>query len=183
MTRRLVAGLFYSIDGVAAEPHRFQYDAFDDDLGRLMTETIARIDDAVLGRVTYREWSQYWPDHDGSDNDYAAFINGVRKHVVSRTLTPEQVTWRNASLVQGDLLDHVRALKHASGGDVSVQGSLSVVRQLVAAGLLDELTLIVHPVVAGSGHRLFDGSPATRLRLLRADTTEKGNLVVTYGPR
>lgn len=183
MTRRLIATLFYSVDGVAADPHLFQHDSFDEDLARLMTEGIARIDDVVLGRVTYSEWADYWPGHTGEDAGFADFINGVRKHVASRTLTPQEVTWSNASLIEGDLLDHLRALRGSQGGDIAVQGSLSIVRQLVGAGLMDALTLIVHPVIAGGGRRLLDGAAPARLRLIEATTTQKGNLVVTYGPR
>lgn len=182
MTRRLVATLFYSVDGVASDPYLFQHDSFDDDLGQLMTESIAAIDEAVMGRVTYTEWASYWPGHDGPDAGFADFINGLRKHVASRTLTADEITWSNASLIEGDLLEHVRSLKETDGGDIAVQGSLSVVRQLVEAGLLDALTLIIHPAVAGTGRRLFEGAPATRLRLIEATTTTKGNLVVTYGP-
>ena len=110
------------------------------------------------------------------------------KHVASRTLAPEEVTWSNATLIEGDLLDHLRALRDSggsegsAGGDIAVQGSLSIVRQLVEAGLMDALTLIVHPAIAGGGRRLFDGAAATRLRLVEATTTQKGSLVVTYGP-
>lgn len=182
MTRRLTATLFYSVDGVASDPHLFQHDSFDEDLARLMTEAIARIDDVVLGRVTYEEWAGYWPGHTGEDAGFADFINGVPKHVASRTLKPEEVTWSNATLIEGDLLDHLRALRDSEGGDIAVQGSLSIVRQLVEAGLMDALTLIVHPAIAGGGRRLFDGAAATRLRLIEATTTHKGNLVVTYGP-
>lgn len=77
----------------------------------------------------------------------------------------------------------MRALKETAGGGVSVQGSLSVARQLVEAGLMDRLQLIVHPVVAGSGHGLFDGAAHTRLEFLEARSTRKGNVLVTYGPR
>lgn len=191
MTRRLIATLFYSVDGVASDPYLFQHDSFDEDLARLMTEGIARIDDVVLGRVTYSEWAGYWPGHTGEDAGFADFINGVPKHVASRTLAPEEVTWSNATLIEGDLLDHLRALRDSggsegsagsAGGDIAVQGSLSIVRQLVEAGLMDALTLIVHPAIAGGGRRLFDGAAATRLRLVEATTTQKGSLVVTYGP-
>lgn len=182
MARLLVATLFYSVDGVASDPFTFQYDSFDEELGELMTQGIARIDDVLLGRVTYEEWAQYWPGHDGPDDAYANFINAVPKHVASRTLTAEQLTWQNSALIPGDLLEHVRTLKRTTGRDIAVQGSLSVVRQLVVAGVLDELTLIVHPVVAGQGRRLFEGAVPTRLRLLRSSSTSNGNAILTYGP-
>lgn len=183
MPRKLVANLFYSVDGVASDPYLFQFDSFDADLGRFMTEGIAAIDTNVLGRVSYQEWAEYWPKiTEGEDAGFADFINGTPKLVASRTLTPEQVTWQNAQLIEGDLLEKVRELKQQEGGNIAVQGSLSVVRQCVEAGLVDELTLIIHPAVAGTGRRLFDGAAPTRLRLLRVSSTEKGNVLLTYGP-
>lgn len=183
MTRKLVANLFSSVDGVAADPYLFQYDSFDDDLAQLMGSGIARITDNVLGRVTYQEWAAHWPAHtDGPDAGFAEFINGTPKHVVSTTLTADDLTWAGSRLVGDDLLGYVHELKAGSGGDIAVQGSLSVVRQLVESGLMDELTLIVHPAVAGTGRRLFDDARPTRLTLLDLRRTEKGNVLVTYGP-
>lgn len=184
MSRAVVANLFYSVDGVAADPYLSQHDSFDDDLGHLMSEGITKIDANIMGRVTYGDWSSYWPSvTDGDDAGFAAFINGTPKYVASRTLKPAAVTWSNASLIEGDLLEHVRTLKEQPGGDIAVQGSLSVTRQLVEAGLMDRLTLIVHPAIAGIGRRLFDGAAPTRLTLLNVDRTTKGNVVVTYSPQ
>lgn len=183
MSRQVVACLFSSVDGVAESPNLFQHDSFDEDLAALMTEGIAAIGDCVLGRVSYEEWSGYWPTaEDGPDAGFARFINAVPKHVASRTLSQADLVWQNSTLIEGDLLEHVRALKETEGGDIAVQGSLSVVRQLVEAGLMDRLTLIVHPVVAGSGRGLFDGAAHTRLRLLGARATREGNVLLTYGP-
>lgn len=184
MPRKLISGLFYSVDGVAGDPFRFQYDSFDDDLGMLMTETIERCDAAVMGRVTYQQWAEYWPNQAPTeDASFAAFINPVAKYVASRTLSADQLTWQNSQLINQDLLAFVEELKASEGNTISVQGSLSVVRQLVVAGLLDELILIVHPAIAGSGQRLFEGAEPTRLTLLDVKTTTAGNVVVTYGPK
>ncbi|GAA1395538.1 dihydrofolate reductase family protein [Luteococcus peritonei] len=183
MTRKLVASLFTSVDGVAADPYLFQYDSFDDDLGAWMTQAIDRVDDAVLGRVSYTEWAGYWPTvTEGEDVSFADFINHVPKHVASRTLRPEDLAWKNSRLIEGDLVEAISALKQTEGGDIAVEGSLSVVRQLVMAGLMDELTLVVHPAVAGTGRRLFDEASPTRLALLDVQRTSKGNLLATYGP-
>lgn len=184
MSRTLMAALFYSVDGVAEAPNLFQHDSFDEGLAELMTEALARIDDCVLGRVSYEEWAGYWPGaEDGPDAGFARFINGTPKHVASRTLAQEDLTWQNSTLIEGDLLDYVGSLKETDGGDIAVQGSLSVVRQLVEAGLMDRLQLIVHPVIAGSGRGLFDGAAHTRLTLLEARSARKGNVLLTYGPR
>ena len=184
MTRKLVASLFYSVDGVASDPHLFQFDSFDASLGQLMTEALGEITDNVLGRVSYQEWAGYWPEAtEGPDAGFANFINGTPKHVASRSLTQEELTWENSQLISGDMLDYLRDLKEQPGGTIAVQGSLSVVRQCVEAGLMDELTLIIHPVIAGNGRRLFEGTETTRLALLRSQSTENGNIIATYGPR
>lgn len=184
MDRRIVAALFYSVDGVVSDPFKFQYDSFDAGLGEAMTKAISSIDDAILGRVTYEQWAGYWSTQaPEEDAPFADFINPVAKHVASRTLTPGDLTWQNSRLIEGDLLDFVRRLKATDGADISVQGSISVVRQLVEAGLMDALTLIIHPAIAGEGVRLFDGFAPTRLSLLDVETTQAGNVLLTYGPR
>ena len=181
MARKLVAALFHSVDGVVSHPV-WQFDSFDDDLRRRLTESIETVDDAIMGRVTYEEWKGYWPDkYPEEDRSFADFINPLPKHVASRTLTAEDMTWNNSHLITGELHGFVRALKASEGRDIAVEGSISVVRDLFLAGLLDELTLITHPVIAGAGRRLFGADlPTTRLVLLDSVRTEKGNVVSTY---
>lgn len=183
MSRKVVANLFYSVDGIASDPYVFQFDSFDQDMAEYMSQGIAKIDANVLGRVTYQEWAGHWPTiEEGDDTGFAQFINGTPKYVASRTLTQADLAWEGSELIQGDLLDFVRQLRAGEGGDVAIQGSLSVVRQCVEAGLVDELTLCIHPAVAGSGRGLFDGASTTRLRLLHVRGTQKGNILATYGP-
>ena len=180
--RRVTAGLFSSVDGVVESPHLWQFDSFDDELGAGMDEMIGRTETVLLGRTSYEEWSGYWPNP-SVDEDFAAFINPVEKLVASRTLTGE-LAWQNARLIDGELEDVVARLRESEGGDVAVCGSVSVVRQLLFAGLLDSLTLMVHPVVAGTGKRLFEpGDPTTRLELETFASTPKGNALLTYGLR
>lgn len=186
MTRSVIAALFSSVDGAVQSPNEWQGDAFDDDLGRLLTETIAGVDAIVLGRVTYSEWAAYWPSVSGDspDGGFATFVNTTPKYVASRTLSRQQLTWSNSHLIETDLVEHVRAMKQAPGGTIAVNGSISVVRELFLAGVLDELTLIVHPVIAGRGYRrLFDDADTVPLRLLRGSTTTAGNIVAAYALR
>lgn len=178
--RAITAGLFTSVDGVVEDPSRFQLDSFDAELGAGMGAFMARTGTVILGRRSYEEWAGYWPDH--HDDPFAAFINPIEKIVVSRSLSGD-LAWQNSRLLDGVLLDGVRALKSGDGPDVAVCGSISIVRQLVFAGLLDELQLMTHPVIAGSGRRLFERSdPLTRLRLIGSTVTSKGNVLSTYGP-
>ena len=183
--RKVVAGLFHSLDGAVESPDQWQFDSFDPELGELMARTIGSIDETVMGRVTYQEWAGYWPSSAPEEDDvFAAFINPVPKHVASTSLTGP-LEWQNSTLIEGDLHDHVRSLKEQQGQDIGVQGSISVVRDLFLAGLLDELILITHPVIAGGSYRrLFQqGDPTTRLELVDLTRTSAGNAVQVYRPR
>lgn len=177
--RKLTAGLFHSVDGVVEAPNRWQFDSFDDDLGAMLGQVTARTDTVILGRVGYQEWSGYWPNAE-VDEGFAAYINSVRKFVASRTLRAP-LGWRNATLIEGSVDAFIRRLKSEAGGEIAVMGGISLVRHLWFAGLLDELTLITHPVVAGEGRRLFEpGDPVTRMVLKETTRTTKGNIVTTY---
>ncbi|MFJ6002259.1 dihydrofolate reductase family protein [Arthrobacter sp. NPDC092385] len=180
--RRLTAGLFSSVDGVVESPHLWQFDSFDAELGAGMNAMISRVDTVLLGRHGYEEWAQYWPSAEAGD-PFGSFINPVRKFVASRTLTGD-LGWTNASLMDAPLEEFVRQLKETDGGDIGICASISLVRQLLFAGLLDALTLMVHPVVAGAGRRLFEPSdPVTKLELQEVTTTSKGNVLASYGLR
>ncbi|MEO3934688.1 dihydrofolate reductase family protein [Micrococcaceae bacterium Sec7.4] len=180
--RNVTAGLFSSVDGVVEDPFLWQFDSFDEELGAGMNEMMGRIDTGLLGRVGYQQWAEYWPNAE-ADADFGAFINPLPKYVASRTLTGE-LAWQNSQLIAGPLEDFVAGLKDGDGGDIGVFSSISLVRQLLFAGLLDSLMLIVHPVIAGSGRRLFnDGDPLTRLELQSSQQTSKGNMILSYGLR
>ncbi|HEY9010774.1 MAG TPA: dihydrofolate reductase family protein [Devosia sp.] len=181
--RKLTAGYFHSIDGVVEAPNLWQFDAFDDELGAFLNETMAKTDTVLMGRVGYQEWAGYWPTAE-QDQDFAGYINRTPKFVASRTLKPADLTWQNSTLIEGELADFVRQLKAQPGGDIAVMAGFSLARELFFAGLLDELTLITHPVVAGAGRHLFEpGDPVSRLELKRSQITSKGNVVVTYALR
>ncbi len=178
--RKLTAGLFHSIDGVVEAPNLWQFDAFDDELGAALGQVMAKTDTVLLGRVGYQEWSGFWPDA-GADMDFAGFINNVPKFVASRTLKGP-LSWQNASLIEDELHGFVRALKDKPGGEIAAMAGITIVRELLFAGLLDELTLISHPVIAGSGlrHLFAPDDPVTRLTLVDTFRTSKGNVVSTY---
>lgn len=183
MTRKITAGLFMSVDGVVEAPNTFQFDSFDAELGQGMGEFVSSTTDAVLGRVGYTEWASYWAGKDDPE-DFGAFINPIRKHVASTTLT-EPLAWENSCLIRGDLSDYLSALKeNGTPGNIAVVGGIEIVRSVFFAGLLDELQLMIHPVIAGSGRTLFrDGDPQTRLTLVDSTITSKGNALLTYARR
>ena len=176
--RKVTAGLFHAIDGAVEAPDRWQYDAFDDELGALLGQTIGATDTVILGRTGYEAWAKDFGE--GDDEFFGPFINSVSKFVASKTLTGP-LKWQNSTLIDGDVEAFVRDLKARGGGEIAVMGGITIVRTLFLAGVLDELTLITHPVVAGSKYRrLFDGTETVKLDMLRTVTTGKGNVVSTY---
>jgi dihydrofolate reductase len=179
--RKVTAGLFHSLDGAVEAPDKWQFDAFDDELGAYLGRTLETVDTVILGRVGYEAWAKDFGE--GSDDFFGPFINNVPKFVATRTLKGP-LPWQNSTIIPGDLDAFVRDLKTKPGGEIAVMGGISVVRHLFLAGLLDELTLITHPVVAGSSYRrMFDARDTVRLSLIRSETTSKGNVVATYGLR
>jgi dihydrofolate reductase len=178
--RKVFAGLFHSLDGAVESPDKWQFDSFDAELGAQMGAIMSRIDTVIMGRKGYEEWAGYWPNAQ-QDEDFAGFINNVPKHVATRTLKGP-LGWQQSSIIEGDLETFVRQLKTTPGGDIAVMASISVVRQLFLAGIMDELILITHPVIAGASYRrLFEpGTPTTRLALVSSERTSKGNVVSTY---
>lgn len=177
--RKVVAGLFISLDGVVESPDKWQFDNFDADMAASLNDFLAAEDTILLGRVTYQEWEGYWPT--SKDEPYASHINSTPKHVFSTTL--DKVEWSNSTLVKGSLADEIARLKAQPGKNIGVAGSPSLVRSLLQNGLLDELTLMVHPVVVGRGKRLFnEGDDLKRLRLVDSKTTRTGVAMLTYQP-
>ncbi|MEO6014326.1 MAG: dihydrofolate reductase family protein [Devosia sp.] len=177
--RKVTAGLFHSIDGAVEAPDKWQFDQFDDELGGVLGKTLGSVDAVILGRIGYEAWAKDFGE--GGDEFFGPFINNVPKFVASRTLKAP-LTWQNSTLISGDLDAFVHDLKKKPGGEIAVMGGISIVRHLFLAGLLDELTLITHPVIAGQNYRhLFAADdPVTRLELTDTLRTSKGNVVSTY---
>lgn len=179
MSRKIVAHLFNSLNGIVESPHLWQYDAFGPEEAQLMTEVITPVTDVVIGRKLWLEWSQYWPQ---ADDPFGQWINPVRKHVLSSTL-PDELPW-NSTLITGDPVEYVKNLRELGEGGIAVSGGIETIRSLFLAGLIDELILTTHPVVANEGRRLFDESvPTTRLQLLKATPTGSGNVIMHYSLR
>jgi dihydrofolate reductase len=180
--RKVISGLFISLDGVTESPDRWQLDSFDDDMMATMKAHIAAEDAIMLGRVTYQDWTHYWPT--ATDEPYASHINTTPKYVVSTTLeSVEWGRWQNVNLIKGNLAEAVGKLKQQPGKHIGVAGSPTLARSLLQANLLDELTLMIHPVVAGDGKRLFEGAQALkRLKLVESKTTRSGVAILTYQP-
>jgi dihydrofolate reductase len=173
--RKVVVYEFLSLDGVAEEPDRFFGD-WDDVMDANLSVLIATQDAVVLGRRTYDEWAPFWPTSE--IQPFAAFINEVTKHVA--TSRPLDRDWPNATAIDGELVEFVRDLKQQDGGDIGVHASISVAQALLAAGVVDELRLVIAPNIAGSGRRLLDGLPSIKLESIRGEASPAGSLLVDY---
>jgi dihydrofolate reductase len=173
--RKVVAYELLSLDGVAEQPDAF-VTAFDDVMRENLRRVIAEQDAVLLGRRTHDEWAGYWPSSD--IEPFASFINSVAKFVVTSS-TCEQ-TWPNTTVVHGGLPEFVTELKQQSGGDIGVHGSIALTQSLLEQGLVDELRLVIAPVVHVRGRKLFERATAQRLMLTRIVTSPSGYLLVDY---
>src|SRR5918998_3536419 len=166
--RKITAGLFISLDGVVENPQDWHFPYFNDEMGAAVDAALAAADTVLIGRKTYDSFAGAWPEREaagGEDADFAKMLGDARKVVV--TSQDLDFTWRNSERLEGDFVEAVTALKNEPGDTpIAMSGSPSVVRQLLDAGLLDELHLLVHPIVVRDGMRLFeDGSSRLPLKL------------------
>jgi dihydrofolate reductase len=182
LMRKVVASEFVSLDGVVESPEKWHFPYFNDQMGDAIGTAMAASDAMLMGRVLYEEWAAFWPDQDPDENPVAARMNGVRKYVVSTTLE-EPLEWQNSTLIGDNVAEEISKLKEQPGKDISISGSPTLVRSLLQDGLLDELRLMLHPIVVGSGKRLFeDGGDQKALQLVDSKTFSTGVLYLTYQP-
>lgn len=182
MTRKIVAGTFVSLDGVMESPHEWHFPYFDDAMGAAVDSQVAAADAMLLGRVTYQEFASYWP-HQTEDTPGADFMNPMQKLVVSTTLRSVD-EWQNSTLIDGNnFVSEIQRLKNMPGKNINVTGSAKLVQSLLRENLLDELRLLVHPIVVGSGKRLLAGDTGqVPLKLVDSRTFDTGVLYLTYQP-
>ena len=174
--RKILASLFISLDGVVEAPDQWHFPYFSDDMGAAVDHVIGSADTLLIGRETYDSFAGAWPEREAAGDEDAYFakkLGDARKIVVSNQEL--EFTWRNSEQLKGDFVEAVTALKNEPGDThIGMSGSPSVVRQLLEAGLLDELELHVAPVVLGGGARLFDnlGDAEVQLEQVRAEALE-----------
>jgi dihydrofolate reductase len=182
--RKITAGLFISLDGVVEAPDQWHFPYFNEEMGAAVDATLGAADTVLFGRKTYDSFAGAWPEREAAgegDAGMAKALGDARKIVVSNEKL--EFTWRNSEQLDGDLVEAVTALKNEPGGNIALSGSVSVVRQLLAAGLLDELHLLVHPIAVRKGMRLFDGAETPiPLRLISSATFKTGVLNLVYAP-
>jgi len=183
--RKVIAGLFISLDGVVEAPDQWHFPYFNDEMGAAVDATFRSADTMLFGRKTYDSFAGAWPEREAAgeeDADFAKALGDARKIVVSNQQL--EFTWRNSEQLKGDLVEAVTALKDEPGdSNIALSGSVSLVRQLLAAGLLDELHLLVHPIAVRKGIRLFDeGDSSIPLELIKSETFKTGVLNLVYAP-
>jgi dihydrofolate reductase len=143
-------------------------------------DSMANVGALLLGRRTYEDFYAVWPKR--KEDPISAMLDNMQKYVVSRTLS-EPLSWINSTLLKGDATETVARLKGEPGKDLVVMGSGELAQSLMRSNLIDEYVLLIHPLVLGSGRRLFtDGSPTATLRLAGTRTTTNGVVIVTYQP-
>ena len=191
---RIVVSEFLTLDGVMQAPGDpnedrsggfdhggWQLAYFDDIFGSTLMEAFAATGGMLLGRRTYETFAAHWPKQP-ADDPLAGTMNGLQKYVVSTTLA-EPLAWQNSTLIKADVAGRVAQLKEGSGKEIQVIGSGELVQTLIQHDLVDAYRLMLHPLVLGSGKRLFrEGTSMTRLRLVDTKPTSTGVLIVTYEP-
>jgi len=175
---RIVSYFFMSLDGVVESPDQWHFPYFNDEMGNAVSQGVETADALLMGRVLYDEWAGYWPDSD--DEPFATFINNTPKYVVSTTL--DQATWNNTTVIGTDIATRIREIKDSTEGDITMSGSATLVRWLLANGLLDRLNLLLHPIAVGKGQRLFEDTPTHPLQLVSHETFSTGVLNLSYAP-
>jgi len=191
--RQLQVIEFISLDGVVQAPGDPQEDTeggfthggwqrpyFDEVFMEQAARGIAETDAQLFGRKTYEKMAAYWPTV-GDDDPFAKHLNSVTKYVASRSMT--DAAWKGTTVLNGNVAEQVREIKEQDGGTISVLGSADLVRTLMAHDLIDKYSLAVHPIVLGSGKKLFrDAAQNRKLELVNAVPTSTGVLLTTYRP-
>jgi dihydrofolate reductase len=176
--RKIKSHFFISLDGVVEAPDQWHFPYFNDEMGEAVGAGFATTDALLMGRVLYEEWATYWPEH--GDDPFGDVMNSIKKYVVSDSL--QAAEWQNSEILSGDVAQKLNDIKAQDGGDITMSGSATTVRWVLRERLLDELNLLVHPIVVGDGlARLFPPEePTIPLELLSSQTFTTGVLNLSY---
>ena len=172
----IAAALFATLDGSAERPERWHGPYFDEAMGRAVDAHTGRCEAYLMGRGLYEQWSEYWPGSTG--DDFGEFINPITKYVLSTTLT--EATWEGTTVLSS--IEEVRALRDRTEGTIGMSGSLTTLRSLLEAGLVDELDLLDDPVVVSGERRWTDGLERVPLELVSSEALPTGVLHLVYRP-
>jgi len=186
--RRIVVTEFVSLDGVFEAPgpdgSGYKYEGWtmnygNDEFMKFKTEELMAADAQLLGRITYQAFAIAWPKM--NEDEFGKKFNSMKKYVVSKTLKKADATWENSHIIKGDIAKEIAKLKEESGKDIIVYGSGQLVNFLFKLGLVDEIRLLVYPIILGEGKKLFEGS-YTKLKLIEETNFKTGLLALRYEP-
>lgn len=178
--RRIIASEYLTLDGVMEEPGKWSFQFWNDEAAQFKHDELFASDALLLGRVTYEGFAKAWPTMTDT-GDFGERMNGLPKYVVSTTL--DTVEWNNSRLIKENVVEEITKLKQQPGMDILLAGSGQLLRMLMEHDLVDEYRFMLHPIVLGSGKRLFhDGIDTKVLRLVDTKTTSTGVVLLTYHP-
>ena len=176
--RKIVVGEFVSADGVMETPETWQFPFQTEEMGAITERQIRDADAFLLGRVTYEGFAEYWPTQTHNEFGVADKLNSAPKYVVSTTL--QKADWNNSTLINSNVIEEIRKLKQQPGGTIAMIGSGKLVHSLLDAGLIDELQVLVHPLVLGKGVRLFADGYHSPMKLADSKILSNGVVYLSY---
>lgn len=188
--RKIIVTEFISLDGVFEAPgpdgSGYKYEGWTMNLGgeefqKFKTEELAETDILLLGRVTYDMFAIAWPKQEETTGDFGKKFNSMPKYVVSNTL--QEATWKNSHIIKGDIVAEIRQLKEGEGGSITVHGSGMLARFLFEQGLVDQLNILLFPIILGEGKKLFEGAARTELELVESEQFKTGVVKLIYKPK
>jgi len=180
--RKLVVSEYVTLDGVMEDPGGggWSFPFWNEEAAKFKYDELFTSDALLLGRVTYQGFAAAWPTMTGT-GEFGERMNSIPKYVVSTTLS--EVTWHNSTLIQENVAEEIAKLKQQEGKDILVGGSADLVHTLMQHDLIDEYKLMVHPIIVGSGKRLFQqGSEKKVLKLVETKTFSSGIVILSYHP-
>ncbi len=178
--RKIVVTEFVSLDGIMESPEKWSFSYWNDDIAKFKQEELESSDTLLLGRITYDGFSKAWPDRT-DETGFADRMNTYPKYVVSKSLI--KTDWNNTHILGDNFTQGIAKLKEEEGRDILVFGSGELVNTLLALGLVDQLQLLVYPVILGQGKRLFRGEVENKLELKESKSFSSGVVLLTYTSR
>jgi dihydrofolate reductase len=176
--RKIVVGEFLSADGVMETPETWQFPFQTDEMGEITEGQIRDADAFLLGRTTYEGFAEFWPTQTNNEFGVADKLNSAPKYVVSTTL--QKADWNNSTLIKSNVIEEIRKLKQQPGSIIAIIGSAKLVHSLLEAGLVDEIQVLVHPIVLGEGIRLFVDGYRSPLKLADSKILSNGVVYLSY---
>lgn len=176
--RKIIVSEFLTLDGVMEANERWQFPYFSDDLAEFNKAQILALDSILLGRVTYEIFASSWPYRTNNEFGIADKLNSTPKFVVSSTL--KKAEWNNSTIINGNVLQRISDLKQQSGGDIGITGSAMLIQSLMKDNVVDEYRLFIHPIVIGSGKRLFSDWGSMVLKLVETKMFSSGVMLLSY---